>query len=75
MSEGTVENMERDPGQVPDVSYFAYGSNLSVDQKVERTGSIRVAIAYGVRGCRLGVEQASRARSWRLRQRHPGRVG
>jgi cation transport regulator ChaC len=37
--------------------YFAYGSNLFVDQKVERTGSIRQAIRCRLSGFRLAFNK------------------
>lgn len=37
--------------------YVAYGSNLSVDQKVDRTGTIRAAIPCQLRGHRLAFNK------------------
>ena len=40
-----------------DTWYFAYGSNMSVDRKIERTGTIRQAIRSCLSGYRLAFNK------------------
>lgn len=49
-------------GMSQDTWYFAYGSNMSVDRKEERTGTIREAIRCRLKGYRLAYnKKASKA--------------
>ena len=43
-----------------DIWYFAYGSNLSVDQKEERTGVVRKALLCRLPGYRLAFNKKGR---------------